>query len=65
MSHFLHRGPPPPLVPLILSVFFLEDAAGEPSICEIAVAYPPDESWVPSAANFYDECQAAAVLRQS
>jgi hypothetical protein len=64
MSHF-QRGPPPPLVPVIISVFFLEDDAGEPGVCEVAVASSPDESSVPLAVSFYDECQAAAVLRQA
>ena len=65
LSDLLQRGPPPPLVPVTLSVFLLENDEGEPGVCEIAVASPPDESSVPSAANFYDECQAAAALRQA
>jgi hypothetical protein len=64
LSDVLRRGPPPPLVPVTLSVFLLEDDAGEPGVCEITVAISPDESALPSAANFYDECQAASALRQ-
>jgi hypothetical protein len=59
------RGPPPALVPVTLSVFLLEDDAGEPGVCEITVAVAPDESSLPPAANFYDACQAAAALRQA
>jgi len=61
MSIFQRQGPPPPLVPLILSVFLVEDEAGEPGVCEIMVAHPPDEESPATAANFYD----TAVLRQA
>jgi hypothetical protein len=53
------RGPPPPLIPVLLSVFLMEDDAGEPGVCEITVALPPDESHLSSPtpdANFYVHC---------
>jgi hypothetical protein len=62
------RGPPPPLTPVVLSVFLMEDDAGEPGVCEITVALPPDESHVSSPspnANFYVHCQQAVMLQQT
>ena len=64
MSIFQRQGPPPALVPVMLSVFLMEDEAGEPGVCEIMVANPPDDAATSTAANFYD-CETTAVLRQA
>ncbi len=56
---------PVPLLPLVLSVFLLEDDEGEPGVCEIAVAAPLVESSAPMAGDFYKDFQAAAVRRQA
>ena len=65
MSYFQRSSPPLPLVPLVLSVFLLEDDEGEPGVCEIAVAIHPVESSVLSTSSFYNDCRAADVLRQA
>jgi hypothetical protein len=42
----------------------MEDDAGEPGVCEITVAHPPEESLPPPIANFYDR-QRAVLLQQA
>ncbi len=60
-----NNSPPLPLLPLVLSIFLLEDEDGEPGVCEVSVAVPAVDSSAPPPPHFYNDVQATSARRQA